>query len=65
MIDQLDNVRKPQPLRLLVEEARVTGGHIQIRLYIAHDPPGQPRTTPPTQARPEPGSTAPLLSSKS
>jgi hypothetical protein len=59
IIDQLDNVRKPQPLRLLVQEARVTGWHIQIRLYTAHDPPGQPRTTPPTQARPELGIVAP------
>jgi site-specific DNA recombinase len=61
IIDQLDNVQKQHLLRLLIEEVRVTGWHVQIRLRIALDPPEsdpQPpsgptdRTTPLTQTRP-------------
>ncbi|HEY6422882.1 MAG TPA: recombinase family protein [Pseudonocardiaceae bacterium] len=61
VIDQLDNVQKQQLLRLLVEEIKVTGWHVQIRLRIALDPPGPDpqhpggptdRTTPPTQTHP-------------
>jgi site-specific DNA recombinase len=61
IIDHLDKVQKQQLLRLLIEDVRVTGWHVQIRLRIALDPPGpdhQPPnrptdpTTPPTQPRP-------------
>ena len=45
VIDTLDNTQKQQLLRLLIEDVRVTGWHVQIRLRIALDPP------PPTPAR--------------
>ena len=59
VIDQLDDVQKQQLLRLLIEEVRVTGWHIEIRLRIALDPPtARPRhqtghpTAPPTSPDP-------------
>jgi site-specific DNA recombinase len=61
IIDKLDNVQKQQLFRLLIEEVRVTGWHVQIQLRIALNPPepdpqhpGRPtnRTTPPTQTPP-------------
>jgi site-specific DNA recombinase len=61
VIDQLDAVQKQQLLRLLIEEVRVTGWHVEIRLRIALDqpppnPPGPTRSPvphePPSQARP-------------
>lgn len=39
IIDQLDDVQKQQLLRLLVEDVRVTGWHVEIRLRIPLDPP--------------------------
>jgi len=42
MIDQLDAVHKQQLLRLLIEEVRVTGWHVEIRLRIALDQPPPP-----------------------
>ena len=45
IIDQLDEVQKQHLARLLIEEVRVTGWHVQIRLRIPLDPP-QP--APPT-----------------
>jgi hypothetical protein len=39
VIDTLDNIKKQQLLRLLIEDVRVTGWHVQIRLRIALDPP--------------------------
>lgn len=39
IIDTLDDTQKQQLLRLLVEDVRVTGWHVQIRLRIALDPP--------------------------
>ena len=48
VIDQLDAVQKQQLLRLLIEEVRVTGWHVEIRLRIALD---QPAARPP-RARP-------------
>ena len=39
VIDTLDDTQKQQLLRLLVEDVRVTGWHVQIRLRIALDPP--------------------------
>ena len=46
VIDTLDDIQKQQLLRLLVEDVRVTGWHVQIRLRIALDPP------PPAPDRP-------------
>ena len=50
VIDTLDNTQKQQLLRLLVEDVRVTGWHVQIRLRIALDPPPPqpPQPTGPT-----------------
>jgi hypothetical protein len=53
VIDTLDDTQKQQLLRLLVEDVRVTGWHVQIRLRIAldpppSDPPHPPRPTGPT-----------------
>ena len=42
VIDQLDAVQKQQLLRLLIEEVRVTGWHVEIRLRIALDQPPPP-----------------------
>jgi site-specific DNA recombinase len=42
VIDQLDAVHKQQLLRLLIEEVRVTGWHVEIRLRIALDQPPPP-----------------------
>ena len=59
VIDTLDNTQKQQLLRLLVEDVRVTGWHVQIRLRIALDPP-PPHPTGPTgkpSPRPRPVST--------
>ena len=61
VIGQLDADQKQQLLRLLIEEVRVTGWHVEIRLRIALDqpppnPPGPKRSPephqPPSQARP-------------
>ena len=46
VIDTLDDAQKQQLLRLLIEDVRVTGWHIQIRLRIALDPPPQHPTDP-------------------
>jgi hypothetical protein len=59
VIDTLDDIQKQQLLRLLVEDVRVTGWHVQIRLRIALDPP-PPHPTGPTgkpSPRPRPVST--------
>ena len=50
VIDTLDDTQKQQLLRLLVEDVRVTGWHVQIRLRIALDPPPPqpPQPTGPT-----------------
>ncbi|HYY01770.1 MAG TPA: recombinase family protein, partial [Mycobacterium sp.] len=47
VIDTLDDTQKQQLLRLLIEDVRVTGWHVQIRLRIALDPP-PPRRPHPT-----------------
>ncbi len=62
VIDTLDDTQKQQLLRLLVEDVRVTGWHVQIRLRIALDPPPPepphptgptgPTGKPPPQPRP-------------
>jgi len=61
VIDQLDAAQKQQLLRLLIEEVRVTGWHVEIRLRIALDqPPPDPRVPdqplgpnqPPSKPRP-------------
>ena len=49
VIDTLDDTQKQQLLRLLIEDVRVTGWHVQIRLRIALDPP-PPDPTGPTEA---------------
>ena len=48
IIDHLDDTQKQQLLRLLVEDVRVTGWHVQIRLRIALDPPPSPEPPHPT-----------------
>jgi hypothetical protein len=47
VIDTLDNTQKQQLLRLLIEEVRVTGWHVQIQLRIALDPPPPDQPGPP------------------
>src|SRR5262249_58920921 len=47
VIDTLDDNQKQQLLRLLIEDVRVTGWHVEIRLRIALDPP-PPHRPPPT-----------------
>ena len=42
IIDTLDETQKQQLLRLLIEDVRVTGWHVQIQLRIALDPPPEP-----------------------
>jgi hypothetical protein len=42
VVDTLDDTQKQQLLRLPIEDIRVTGWHVQIRLRIALDPPPQP-----------------------
>ena len=49
VIDTLDDTQKQQLLRLLIEDVRVTGWHVQIRLRIALDPPPPHRHTRPAQ----------------
>jgi site-specific DNA recombinase len=51
VIDTLDDIQKQQLLRLLIEDVRVTGWHVQIRLRIALDPP-PPHPTGPTSTPP-------------
>lgn len=50
VIDTLNDIQKQQLLRLLIEDVRVTGWHVQIRLRIALDPPppDPPQPTSPT-----------------
>jgi site-specific DNA recombinase len=50
VINTLDDSQKQQLLRLLIEDVRVTGWHVQIRLRIALDPPPPepPHPTGPT-----------------
>ena len=56
VIDTLDDTQKQQLLRLLIEDVRVTGWHVQIRLRIALDPPPPdptgPTSTPPPHPHP-------------
>lgn len=47
VIDSLDDTQKQQLLRVLIEDVRVTGWHVQIRLRIALDPP-PPQPSHPT-----------------
>src|SRR4029079_18976704 len=51
VIDTLDDIQKQQLLRLLIEDVRVTGWHVEIRLRIALDPP-PPQPTGPTSTPP-------------
>ncbi len=53
VIDTLDDTQKQQLLRLLIEDVRVTGWHVQIRLRIALDPP-PPATRPARTSKPPP-----------
>ena len=57
IIDQLDDVQKQHLLRLLIEEVRVTGWHVQIRLRIPLDQPEPGRPTPDHPPTPSPLST--------
>ncbi len=69
VIDTLDDTQKQQLLRLLIEDVRVTGWHVQIRLRIALDPPPEPphHPTGPTRkpSPPRPVSTQDRLRSVS
>ena len=59
VIDQLDAVQKQQLLRILIEEVRVTGWHVEIRLRIALDqpPPDPPVRSPAPHEPPSRGRT--------
>jgi len=57
VIDTLDDTQKQQLLRLLIEDVRVTGWHVQIRLRIALDPP--PDSTSPPHPTGKPSSQQP------
>ena len=61
IIDNLDDTQKQQLLRLLIEDVRVTGWHVQIRLRIALDPPPPepPHPTGPTSPTGPTGKPAP------
>lgn len=61
VIDSLDDTQKQQLLRLLVEDVRVTGWHVQIRLRIALDPP-PPHPTGPTAPTGKPSPPRPVSS---
>ena len=54
VIDTLDDIQKQQLLRLLIEDVRVTGWHVQIRLRIALDPPPHDPTGPTSTPPPHP-----------
>ena len=55
IINQLDDIQKQHLARLLIEEVRVTGWHVEIRLRIPLDPPPQPnRPTPDPTTPPNP-----------
>ena len=58
VIDTLDDTQKQQLLRLLIEDVRVTGWHVQIRLRIALAPP-PPHPTGPTNPKGKPSSPHP------
>ncbi len=66
VIDTLDDTQKQQLLRLLIEDVRVTGWHVQIRLRIALEPPPPqpPHPTSPTHptGRPSPQHPRPVSS---
>jgi site-specific DNA recombinase len=57
VIDNLDETQKQQLLRLLIEDVRVTGWHVQIRLRIALDPPHPTGPTGTPSPHPHPVST--------
>ena len=57
VIDTLDDTQKQQLLRLLVQDVRVTGWHVQIQLRIALDPPPSPSPSPTPEPSPTPVST--------
>jgi site-specific DNA recombinase len=61
-IDQLDPAQKQQLLRLLIEDVRVTGCHVEIRLRIALDPPhpSSPATNPDDDRTPPPPTGRPV-----
>ncbi|MGH8890311.1 MAG: recombinase family protein [Acidothermaceae bacterium] len=46
VIDHLDPAQKQQLLRLLIQDVRVTGWHVEIRLLIPLDPPDRDGGTP-------------------
>jgi hypothetical protein len=51
IIDRLDDAQKQHLCRLLIEQVRVTGWHVEIRLRIPLDPePGKPATDQPAPA---------------
>ena len=51
----LDYTQKQQLMRLLIEDVRVTGWHVEIRLRVALDPPPPDPTGPPNpEGKPSP-----------
>jgi site-specific DNA recombinase len=65
VINDLDAVQKQNLLRLLIEDVRVTGWHVEIRLRIALDePPPDPRQPERTPDPNEPPARPHQLSSK-
>jgi site-specific DNA recombinase len=54
VIDTLDDTQKQQLLRLLFDDVRVTGWHVQIRLRIALDPPPDPTSPTRPKGKPSP-----------
>jgi len=61
-IDSLDFEQKQTLLRLLVEEVRVTGWHVEIHLRIALDEP--PESFRPSKDQPPPDGATPTVSSE-
>ena len=53
VIDQLDRPQRQHLMRLLIEDVRVTGSHVQIQLRIPLDPP-TPGSTGPRRPGPKP-----------
>jgi isocitrate lyase len=54
VIGTLDNTQKQQLMRLLIEDVRVTGWHVQIRLRVALDPPPDPTRPPNPEGKTSP-----------
>ena len=65
VIDTLDDTQKQELLRLLIEDVRVTGWNVQIRLRIALDPPPDPTSPPHPTGKPPSQQPRPVSSQNS